>query len=190
MAHSNHHITEIINQALKGEQNAYTIILDTYWSEVYNFVLKRTNNETDAEDITIETFSKAFDKLATYKADFAFNTWLLTIAKNIHIDMIRKRKSSQIVEIKEGDDFFYKNIVDETPSIEDRLINEQNLQTLKNHIKQLKPHYQQIIQLRYFQELSYNEISHIIHEPLNNVKIKLLRAKKLLTELIQKNKAL
>jgi RNA polymerase sigma factor (sigma-70 family) len=68
------------------------------------------------------------------------------------------------------------------------LITEQNLSQLLQFIKELKPHYQEVIQLRYFQEMSYQEIANKIDEPLNNVKIKLLRAKKLLEEIIQDNR--
>ena len=75
-------------------------------------------------------------------------------------------------------------IQDEAPSPEDKLITEQNLAELLKDIKKLKPHYQQVINLRYFQELSYLEISKEIEAPVNNVKIKLLRAKKLLAEII------
>ena len=75
-------------------------------------------------------------------------------------------------------------IQDEAPSPEDKLITEQNLAELLKDIKKLKPHYQQVINLRYFQELSYIEISKEIDAPINNVKIKLLRAKKLLAEII------
>lgn len=149
-------------------------------------MLKRTENETDAEDITIETFSKAFDKIATYNPEYQFNTWLIAIAKNVHIDLLRKRKSSLFVEISDEDDQQAYNIADTSPSAEDELITEQNLSRLLQYIKELKPHYQEIIQLRYFQELSYQEISEHLNEPLSNVKIKLLRAKKLLAEIIQK----
>lgn len=183
-----HNITTYIEKARHGNQAAFTALLDIYWSEVYYFILKRTENESDAEDITIETFAKAFDKLASYNKQFAFNTWLLTIAKNVHIDLLRKRKTSEFVDFNEDEKLFFQNIPDDD-SIEDQLIFEQNLATLKHCIKQLKPHYQQIIQLRYFQERSYNEIAEIINEPLNNVKIRLLRAKKLLTELIRKQKS-
>lgn len=188
MSYSDSPITAVIEKALKGHQGAFTIILDTYWSEVQHFLMKRTASEADAEDITIETFSKAFDKLETYNTTYSFNTWLLTIAKNIHIDMIRKRKSEHLMAMNEENENLYNNIADETPTIEDVLINEQNLQNLKNYIKQLKPHYQEVIQLRYFQELSYKEIAQHINEPLNNVKVRLLRAKKLLIELIDKDK--
>lgn len=181
-------IAVLIENAKTGSQTAFTALLDIYWTEVYHFILKRTENETDAEDITIETFAKAFDKLTQYKTEFAFNTWLIAIAKNVHIDLIRKRKNNDIVNLNENEDYLFDTLADED-TLEDQLIYEQNLATLKHCIKQLKPHYQQIIQLRYFQERSYNEIAEIINEPLNNVKIKILRAKKLLTELIKEQKA-
>ncbi len=178
-------INKKIEKAKKGDQIAFTFILDHYWNEVYGFMLKRTENETDAEDITIETFSKAFDKISTYNSEFQFNTWLIAIAKNVHIDLLRKKKSNLFVAITEEQDRQAQNIADTTPSAEDELITEQNLSRLLQFIKELKPHYQEVIQLRYFQELSYQEIATKIDEPISNVKIKLLRAKKLLAEIIQ-----
>lgn len=174
-----------IEKAKKGDQAAFTFLLNHYWNEVYGFMLKRTENETTAEDITIETFSKAFDKIATYNSEYQFNTWLISIAKNVHIDLLRKNKSSLFVEITDNEDQKAYNIADTTPSAEDDLITEQNLSQLLQFIKELKPHYQEVIQLRYFQEMSYQEIANKINEPLSNVKIKLLRAKKLLAEIIR-----
>ena len=178
-------IIKNIEKAKIGDQVAFTFLLDFYWNEVYGFMLKRTENETDAEDITIETFSKAFDKLATYNPEFQFNTWLIAIAKNVHIDILRKKKSSLFVEITDEDDYQAYNIADTTPSAEDKLITEQNLSQLLQYIKELKLHYQEVIQLRYFQEMSYQEIANQLDEPLSNVKVKILRAKKLLAEIIQ-----
>ena len=177
-------IIKNIEKAKIGDQVAFTFLLDFYWNEVYGFMLKRTENETDAEDITIETFSKAFDKLATYNPEFQFNTWLIAIAKNVHIDILRKKKSSLFVEITDEDDYQAYNIADTTPSAEDKLITEQNLSQLLQYIKELKLHYQEVIQLRYFQEMSYQEIANQLDEPLSNVKVKILRAKKLLAEII------
>ena len=178
-------IIQHINNAKNGDQLAFTYLLDHYWNEVYGFMLKRTENETDAEDIAIETFSKAFDKIATYNPEFQFNTWLIAIAKNVHIDMLRKKKSALFVDITDEEDQQAYNIADSSPSAEDELIIEQNLSQLLQFIKELKPHYQEVIQLRYFQEMSYQEIAEQLEEPLSNVKIKLLRAKKLLAEIIQ-----
>ena len=152
-------IKENIERAKKGDQVAFTFLLDFYWSEVYSFMLKRTENETDAEDITIETFSKAFDKIASYNPEFQFNTWLIAIAKNVHIDLLRKKKSSLFIDITDEEDNQAYNIADSTPSAEDELITEQNLSQLL--------------------------IADQLGEPLNNVKIKLLRAKKLLAEIIE-----
>ena len=178
-------IKKQIEKAKNGDQIAFTFLLDYYWNEVYGFMLKRTENETDTEDITIETFAKAFDKLSTYNSEFQFNTWLIAIAKNVHIDLLRKKKSSLFVEITDEEDYQAYNVADTTPSAEDELITEQNLSQLLQYIKGLKPHYQEVIQLRYFQEMSYQEIAHKIDEPLSNVKVKLLRAKKLLAEIIK-----
>ncbi|MBQ0788557.1 MAG: sigma-70 family RNA polymerase sigma factor [Oceanihabitans sp.] len=179
-------IEEAIQQAKKNEQKAFNFLLNTFWDDVYGFQLKRIQNENDAEDVTIQTFSRAFDKIDTYKAEYKFKTWLITISKNIHIDLLRKEKRSISTEISKDDENSIFQILDETPSVEDKLITEQNLAKLLRDIKKLKPHYQEVINLRYFQELSYKEISTKLDEPINNVKVKLLRAKKLLAEIIQK----
>jgi len=172
----------IIQKALEGNQIAFSTLLDTFWNGVYGFQLKRTENENDAEDITIQTFSKAFDKLRTYDPSYGFKTWLITISKNIHVDLIRKRKRNLETG---GSQEAVKKVLDDAPSAEDQLINEQNLAKLLLHIKKLKPHYQEIINLRYFKELSYAEIANELGEPVNNIKVKLLRAKKLLAEAIK-----
>lgn len=179
-------IKSLLEKAKNGDQVAFTSLLDYYWNEVYGFMLKRTENETDAEDITIETFAKAFDKLNSYNPEYQFNTWLIAIAKNVHIDLLRKKKSSLFVDLNNEEDSIAYNIADTTPSAEDKIIIEQNLSRLLLFIKELKPHYQEVIQLRYFQEMSYQEISEHLNEPLSNVKVKLLRAKKLLSEIIEK----
>src|SRR5690606_22626248 len=159
-------------------------LLDFFWNEVYGFMLKRTENETDAEDIVIETFAKAFDKIATYNPEFGFNTWLIAIAKNVHIDMLRKKKTSLFIDITEEDEHQAYSVVDDSNSAEDELIIEQNLAQLLQYIKQLKPAYQEVIQMRYFQEMTYQEMAESLEEPLNNIKIKLLRAKNVLTEIL------
>lgn len=179
-------IKQAIEKAKENNQIAFNFLLDTFWNDVYGFLLKRTQNENDAEDITIQCFSKAFDKINTYNESYKFKTWLITIAKNIHVDVIRKRKTSVSHEQSDNHHEKVHGIIDESPSIEDKIITEQNLAKLLRDIKKLKPHYQDVINLRFFQEYSYQEISDELNEPMNNVKVKLLRAKKLLAEIIQK----
>lgn len=175
-------IKQHILRAKTGDQQAYKALLNHFWNDIYRFQLSKTNNENEAEDITIQTFSKAFDKLDTYNDSYNFKTWLLTISKNIHIDALRKTKAETVSLNNDLNESY--DITDEAPSPEDQIISEQNLAQLLIYIKQLKPHYQKIINLRYFQELSYKEIAKELDEPMNNIKVKLLRAKKLLLEII------
>jgi RNA polymerase sigma-70 factor (ECF subfamily) len=179
-------LDDIIAKAKKGNQIAFSKLLDTFWNDVYGFQLKRTENENDAEDITIQTFSKAFDKINTYDDAYVFKTWLIAISKNIHIDLVRKRKRSVLNTSGSGEAI--RKVLDNAPSMEDRLIQEQNLANLLRDIKKLKPHYQEVINLRFFNELSYADIADKLNEPMNNVKVKLLRAKKLLAEIIRSRK--
>lgn len=180
-------IEDAIKKAKQNNQKAFNFLLDEFWDSVYGFQLKRIKNENDAEDITIQTFSRAFDRIKTYKEQYTFKTWLITISKNIHIDLLRKAKSSINSKITDHEDDTVYKVADESPTPEDKLITEQNLAKLLRDIKKLKPHYQEVINLRYFQELSYKEISEELEEPMNNVKVKLLRAKKLLAEIIKKD---
>lgn len=175
-----------INKAKKGSQSAYKFLLDHYWNYVYGFQLKRVTNEYEAEEITIETFSKAFDKLHTYNTKYAFKTWLITLSKNIHIDRTRKKNAQLYAQMATINEEHAKVIPDQNPTPEDILIKKQNLSNLLQYIKKLKPHYQEAIHLFYFQEKSYEEISNTINEPLSNVKVRLLRARKLLAEIITK----
>ena len=177
-------IAHQIDKAKKGKQGAFKFLLDYYWNEVYGFQLKRVRNELEAEDITIEAFAKAFDKIETFDANYTFSTWLITISKNIQIDKTRKKNASIYSSTTDASSEQIQKIVDHSPTPEDKLIRDQNLAELLRYIKQLKPHYQEVINLRYFQEMSYSEISETLEEPLNNVKVRLLRARKLLAEII------
>ena len=183
LVNKNIDIPELIEKAKKKDQKAFNTLLNTYWSDIYRFQFSKTDNEDEAEDITIKTFSKAFDKIHLYNERYNFKTWLISISKNIFLDHLRKQKNNTIsINKKESEAF---EISDETPTVEDQLINEQNLAILLNFIKQLKPQYQEIINLRYFKEMSYKEMSAELNKPMSNIKVKLLRAKKLLAEIIK-----
>lgn len=179
-------LENIILKAKEGNQIAFSRLLDMFWNDVYGYQLKRTENENDSEDITIQTFSKAFDKIHTYNDTYVFKTWLIAISKNIHIDLVRKRKRN-LIDSRSSSEAI-TSVLDVAPTMEDQLIQEQNLADLLRDIKKLKPHYQEVINLRYFNELSYADIATSLNEPMNNVKVKLLRAKKLLYEIIKNRK--
>ena len=122
--------------------------------------------------------------MSTYNSDYKFKTWLTTISKNIHVDIIRKENNAVVTNTSKAENKKINSLADNTLSAEDELIKEQNLSLLLQNIKKLKPDYQNIIMLRYFQELSYKEIAETIDEPINTIKVKLHRARKLLADII------
>ena len=128
-------LAENIVAAKAGKQRAFSWLLDEFWTDVYNFQLKRVNDEVEAEDISIQTFAKAFDKLHTYDERYSFRTWLIAISKNIHIDNLRKQNESLLHLDREEKQS--KTLIDETPIIEDSLIMEQQFDYLLKSIKQL-----------------------------------------------------
>ncbi|NEV93265.1 sigma-70 family RNA polymerase sigma factor [Psychroflexus sp. YR1-1] len=178
-------VTALINKAKQADQKAFRALLNHFWEDVYRFQLKRTNDTYEAEEITVQTFARAFDRIETYEESFKFKTWLMTISKNIHIDLTRKQR----LKTSEIDSRKVSQIADAEPTVEDKIINEQNLSNLLRQIKELQPHYREVIELRFFKEMSYKEIAVRTEQPITNVKVRLLRAKKLLAEIInQKQK--
>ncbi len=153
---------------------------------MYRFQLNRTKNEFDAEEVTIKTFSKAFDKISSFDEQYDFKSWLLTISKNTHIDLIRQQKNQWQSATEDQELKMTETLLDDAPTPEDLMITKQNLAELLKHIKTLKPKYQKMIQLRFFQEMSYQEMADELEESMNNIKVKLLRAKKLLLESLGK----
>ena len=175
-------ISDLVHAAKLEDQHAFRQLLDLHWNELYGFMIKRTENENDAEDLCLQAFSKAFDKIETFNNEFTFSTWLTSIAKNLHVDMIRKEKtrlhqSTDVVAVS-------RDVIDETLGPEDQLIRSQNLYKLLQQVKSLKPIYRDVIQLRFFYELSHKEIATHLGLSLSNVKVRLLRGKKLLSEII------
>jgi len=175
-------IQQLIKKAVARDQKAFHTLLNTYWSDVFRYQLSKTQNENEAEDISIKTFAKAFDNIDRYDQQYPFKNWLITISKNIFLDHLRKKRSDIITTDKINNESY--DIFDESPSAEDQLIKEQHLAQLLDYIKMLKPHYQEMINLRYFREMTYKEMSETLNEPMSNIKVKLLRAKRLLAQII------
>jgi len=175
-------ISDLVYAAKQEDQHAFRQLLDLHWNELYGFMIKRTENENDAEDLCLQAFSKAFDKIETYNDEFTFSTWLTSIAKNLHVDLIRKEKT-RLHQSKDVDEVG-RDVIDETLGPEDQLIRSQNLDKLLRQVRSLKPIYRDVIQLRFFQELSHKEMATQLGLSLSNVKVRLLRAKKLLSEII------
>lgn len=181
-------LKELIQQAKSNNQQAYNILFDMFWDDVYSFVLIKTRNHQVAEEISLETFTKAFDRITTYNASFVFKTWLLTIAKNNHIDFTRRHKKTKEVNIDAFEKDTNAQLLSTMLSPEELLIKRQNLDSLLQQIKGLHKEYQTILKLRYFEDMTYKEMSTSLGTPINTVKVKLFRAKKMLAQTIEDEK--
>ena len=180
----------LVQQAIAGNQRAYAELLNRYRSSVFHTMLKMVNNRDDADDLTIEAFGKAFRKLTSYTPHYAFSTWLFRIAINNCIDHIRKKRL-HILSIddpidSEGDQDFSANIRSNTRNPEEIFMNTQKIQLMRILMGKLSDKYRLMIELRYFEELSYDEIAKELGIPLGTVKAQLFRAKEMLYELLQK----
>ncbi len=173
----------------RGDRKAYADLLNNYRDSLYFMLLKMTNNPTDAEDLTIEAFGKAFKNLEQYTPDYAFSTWLFRIAANNCIDFLRKSRRIQIVDGITNEDEEYtdypSNLPADTPSPDQRVIEKQKIQLMREVVERLKPHYRQLVELRYFRELSYEEIATELNLPLGTVKAQLFRARDLLYQILK-----
>jgi len=182
----------LVEEAKKGNQKAFSDLLLNYRDSIYYMMLKMVRNESDAEDLTIEAFGKAFRNMDSYVPNFAFSTWLFKIASNNAIDFLRSKKTRQkhiSIDYSHEDDetglSSQFSLISNIPDPEEKMISEQNDKFLRSVIKNLHPDYKKIIKLRYFDELSYIEIAEELQLPIGTVKARLFRSKELLTAMLK-----
>lgn len=171
-----------IHLAKQGQQKAFNNLLENHWSYVYSYLISKTEDTYTTEELCIQTFARAFDKIDQYDEKYNFKTWLITICKRLWIDKQRKK------EIKTTD--INKKVTalkSEEINIEDQLIQKQYIKTIKSALDQLKPHDKEILQKRLFEDKTYTEIGNEMNESVNVIKVKLFRAKRKLSKLIQPN---
>jgi RNA polymerase sigma factor (sigma-70 family) len=176
----------LVQSALAGNQRAYGQLLESYYDVVYKKMLRMTTDTFDADDLTIEAFSKAFSKLSQYTPDFAFSTWLFRVATNNCIDYLRRHKKEDGIQDNPEDlppgSF---DIPCEQPGPEAALIRLQEVAQLRNIVTGLKPTYRQLIELYYFEEHSVDEIAEELNLPEGTVKVRLFRARELLYNMLK-----
>ena len=178
---------KVIDRALHGDSRAYTELLNRYRDSVYYVILRMVNNPSDAEDLTIEAFGKAFHNLAKYVPSHAFSTWLFRIATNNCIDfMRRKSQSPRPVDQDEGEeDEVEATVASDMIAPDELMINRETAASLNRIVKTLKPRYRRLIELRYFEDYSYEEIASELSLPIGTVKARLFRAKVLILNMVQ-----
>jgi RNA polymerase sigma-70 factor (ECF subfamily) len=184
---------ELVKRAVElGDQSAYAELLGRYRDSIYFMFVKMVGNKDDAEDLTIETFGKAFKSLPYYQPNFAFSTWLYRIATNNGIDFLRRKKLNTLsidnaIKGKDGDEMTM-DIRSQALDPEEEMIREQKKEVLRQFVEQLKPRYRRLIELRYYEDLSYEEIAERLNLPLGTIKAQLFRAKDLLYHIVKKTR--
>lgn len=174
---------------IEDDEQAFAELMKRYKKPVYHMILKMVRNVDDAEDLTIEAFAKAFRNLSRFKKDYTFSTWLFRIATNNSIDFIRKKK----LETMSLDSSFKDDSGEAvTIDVEDNELNpmeetikSQKIALIRIFVDKLPPKYQRLVKLRYFDELSYEEIAKELEAPLGTVKAQLHRARELMYDLVK-----
>lgn len=183
---------KLIDMAVDGDEKAYAKLLNRYRRAVYHVILKMVRNVDDAEDLTIESFAKAFRSLHRFKKDFTFSTWLFRIATNNTIDFIRKRKlntlSIENTFTDDNGDAVSIDVEDLNLNPQEETIKLQKEEIIQVFVGMLPAKYQKLVRLRYFHELSYEEIAKELEAPLGTVKAQLHRARELMYELVKNKK--
>jgi len=182
----------LVELAKKGKQSAYAELMDRYRDSIYFMMLKMVKNADDADDLTIEAFGKAFSRLEQYSPSFAFSTWLFKIASNNSIDFIRKKRI-QVTSIDAGymtDDGerMHVDARSSTLNPEETIMQGQRVIHMRLLVSKLKPKYRELVEKRYFEEMSYEEIAEELKLPLGTVKAQLFRARDFLASMIEKTK--
>ena len=181
----------LLRKALdNNDQQAYAELMSLYRDSIYYMLIRMVKNKDDAEDLTLMTFGKAFRYLDKYTPKYAFSTWLYRIALNNSIDFLRMKNnmpqyfeedlytSSTTSIIDQSEDNLQRNP-------EEEIIDKQRLQLLRAAVSELPERYRRVIELRYYEDLAYEEIAERLGLTLSNVKIQIMRAKQMLSELMK-----
>lgn len=181
----------LIELALKGDEKAYALLFSRYRQSVYQTIYLMVKNIELAEDLTMEVFAKAFKNLDHYQPTHSFISWLSTVAKNHTLDFLRKKRPDNIsieerLESRPGRAIL--QVEEPDPDPEEEILASELNNSVHLLVNLLKPRYRRLIELRYFEEFSYEEISKELNLPLGTVKAQLFRAKDLLNQIIKNKK--
>ncbi|MBR1644077.1 MAG: sigma-70 family RNA polymerase sigma factor [Bacteroidales bacterium] len=180
---------ELVRKAREnGDEQAYASLMSLYREQLYLMLLRMTNDPTEADDLTIEAFGKAFRSLNSYTPTHAFSTWLFTIASNNCIDFIRRKRMQTVSLESLYSNEEHKEYEIPVPSADDnpeeRVIRRQRIDMLRDVVRQLKPNYRTLVEMRYYEEMSYEEIAKATNLGLSTVKVRLFRARDLLHNIL------
>ncbi|GHU97040.1 DNA-directed RNA polymerase sigma-70 factor [Bacteroidia bacterium] len=176
-----------VQQAQNGDHTAFSQLMKRYKEGVVSHLQQRLHNRSDAEDVAMQAFTNAFEKIATYSPQYQFSTWIYKIANNCCTDFERKHKDQLIsIDNLSDKDTYNAQHTDKNP--EETIIAAQDIALTKLLLAKLSPTYRQVIELRYLHEFAYEEIAKKLNLPIGTVKTRLSRGKDLLVKMLINNK--
>jgi RNA polymerase sigma-70 factor (ECF subfamily) len=174
----------LVELVLNGDQEVFAVLVERYKDAVQNLAYRMLGNATEAEDITQETFVRAYTQLGTYKPVHKFSTWLLSIASHLAIDLLRRRR---FLALPLEDVPFLEWIVDVGVSPEQSALQGEQQDEIQQYLQMLPGKYRAVIVLRYWHDFSYEEIAQALNLTQPLVKARLHRARELLARYMKKN---
>lgn len=167
-----------------GSHKAYADLMAIYREPLYLLLLRMTHNTTTATDLTVDTFSKAFCQLHRYAPTGTFSSWLYSIGINTYIDHLRRRRLTTVplgeVQRDSDGEYIEYQIPSGQPTPEEDMMRAERDEALKEVVAELKQPYRKIVELRFYEDMSYEQIAEHLGIPIGTVKIRLLRAKSLM----------
>lgn len=171
-----------VDQARAGDQAAFARLVAAYQGPVYNLAYRMLGNPGDAEDAAQETFLRAYDRLGTYAPDRKFSSWILSITSHLCIDQLRRRR----VNLESLDEMpAWRDLPSPTEEPEDAALASEQERALRRALASLPPAYRLPVILRYWHELSYEEIAQATESTVSAVKSRLHRARLMLAERVE-----
>jgi RNA polymerase sigma-70 factor (ECF subfamily) len=171
----------LVTQSLRGDAQAFAELVTRYTAPIFNLVLRLTNDQAEAENMTQETFLRAYTALPHSRTELAFKPWLFQIAVNLCRDWARKKRPAAFSELaQEAEAAPEEAIEDQSPLPLDQIEESELQRALAHAIGELPDIYRAVVTLRYTEELSYDEIAAVLKLPINTVRTHLFRAKTIL----------
>ena len=167
--------------AVQGDNDAFARIVEAYQRPVYNLAYRMLGSQDDAEDATQETFVRVFTKLRTYDTRRKFSSWVLSVASHYCVDRLRRRRPSVSMEEMQG----WRWVPDERPRPEERALLGQRELAMREMLERLPPQYRLAIVLRYWHDMSYEDIAEATQSTVSAVKSRLHRARREMAKRIQ-----
>jgi len=170
-----------LEQARQGDKAAFGKLIEAYQIPVYNLAYRMLNNSGEAEEAAQEAFIRAYTRLETYKPAHKFSTWMLSITSNYCIDIIRKRRAL-LLSIDEPLPPHPALMSDKTKGPEPQLLMGEQQELVQSLLQELAPDYRQAVVLRYWYDMSYEEIAEMMDTTVSAIKSRLFRARRQLAE--------